>query len=101
MSPSLWFGDRGIIKYIEQDGRPPGRLYVDTGTEEGATTVQDARRLAEVLERRGYVPGQSLLFSVAHGGRHEEEHWADRLVPALEFLLPVVVRRRRRATFPR
>jgi predicted alpha/beta superfamily hydrolase len=95
MSPSLWFGDRGIIKYIEQDGRPPGRLYVDTGTEEGATTLQDARRLAQVLEHGGYVRGESLLFSVVQGGRHEEEHWADRLAPALEFLLPVVARRRR------
>ena len=36
MSPSLWFGGRAIIDYIERDGRPPGRIYVDAGTEEGA-----------------------------------------------------------------
>ena len=59
MSPSLWFGGRAIIDYIEKDGRPPGRLYVDTGTEEGAGTVRDATDLAEVLERKGYVPGES------------------------------------------
>jgi predicted alpha/beta superfamily hydrolase len=97
MSPSLWVGDRAIIDYIEQDGRPPGRVYVDVGTEEGAGTLSDVTRLAEVLERRGYVHGESMLFSTAEGGRHEEAHWADRLVPALEFLLPVVARRRRPA----
>jgi hypothetical protein len=36
-----------------------------------------------------------MIFSTAEGGRHQEAHWADRLVPALEFLLPVVARRRR------
>ena len=42
MSPSLWFGDRAIIDYIERDGTPPGRLYVDAGTEEGGGTLRDA-----------------------------------------------------------
>jgi predicted alpha/beta superfamily hydrolase len=97
MSPSLWFGGRAIIDYIEQDGMPPGRLYVDAGTEEGAGTVRDAMRLAQVLERKGYVPGESMLFSAVEGGRHEEAHWAERLVPALDFLLlPVPSRPRRR-----
>jgi hypothetical protein len=68
---------------------------VDVGTEEGTDTLRDASRLAEVLERRGYVRGESMIFSTAEGGRHQEAHWADRLVPALEFLLPVVARRRR------
>jgi len=87
MSPSLWFGGGAIIEYIEKDGRPPGRIYVDAGTDEGPTTVQDASRLASVLERKGYVPGESMLFTEVPGGRHEEAHWAERLAPALEFLL--------------
>ena len=96
MSPSLWFGGGAIINYIEQDGRPPGRVYVDVGTEEGAATLRDAAHLAEVLQRKGYVPGESMLFSTVEGGRHEEAHWAERLVPALEFLLPPVPRPRRK-----
>jgi predicted alpha/beta superfamily hydrolase len=96
MSPSLWFGGCAIIEYIEKDGTPPGRLYVDAGTEEGAGTVKDATQLARVLERKGYVPGESMIFTAVEGGRHEEAHWAERLVPALEFLLTPVPPSRRR-----
>ncbi len=97
MSPSLWFGNRAIIDYIEKDGRPPGRIYVDAGTQEGPTTMSDASQLAAVLERKGYVRGESMLFAEVEGGRHEEAHWAERLAPALEFLLmgvPPATRRR-------
>jgi predicted alpha/beta superfamily hydrolase len=96
MSPSLWFGGRALIDYIEKDGTPPGRLYIDAGTEEGESTVRDASHLAGVLERKGYVPGESMRFTAVHGGRHEEAHWAERLVPALEFLLPPASPSRRR-----
>jgi predicted alpha/beta superfamily hydrolase len=96
MSPSLWFGGRAIIEFIEKDCTPPGRLYVDAGTEEGAGTVKDAAQLARVLERKGYVPGESMIFTSVEGGRHEEAHWAERLVPALEFLLTPVPPSRRR-----
>ena len=35
MSPSLWFADRAILAYVERDGTPPGRIYLDAGTAEG------------------------------------------------------------------
>jgi predicted alpha/beta superfamily hydrolase len=95
MSPSLWFGDRALIDYVERNGTPAGRLYVDAGTDEGAGTVRDASELARLLEQKGYVPGESMLFAAVTGGRHEEAHWAERLVPALEFLLKGVPRGRR------
>ena len=96
MSPSLWFGSRAILDYIEKDGRPDGRLYVDVGTEEGTGTVHDVNRLGAVLERKGYVPGESMVVTAVEGGRHEEAHWAERLVPALQFLLESVPPSRRR-----
>jgi predicted alpha/beta superfamily hydrolase len=96
MSPSLWFGGRALIDYVERSGAASGRLYIDAGTEEGAGTVRDATALARVLERKGYVPGETLSFSEIAGGRHEEAHWAERLVPALEFLLKGVPRPKRR-----
>ena len=86
MSPSLWFAGRSIISYIDNDGAPPGRIYLDTGTEEGANTLRDARQLVGVLERKGYGDDR-LRFVEDHGGQHTEGHWARRLVPALEFLL--------------
>jgi predicted alpha/beta superfamily hydrolase len=86
MSPSLWFASRAILPYIEKDGSPPGRIYLDTGTQEGPATLRDARHLARILERKGYDE-HTLRFVEVEGGQHTEPHWAMRLVPALEFLL--------------
>lgn len=93
MSPSIWFANRAIVTYIEHDGVPTGRIYLDCGTEEGAGTVRDARQLARVLERKGYRD-DSLRFIEAQGGQHKEPHWGARLVPALEFLLRPIAERR-------
>jgi predicted alpha/beta superfamily hydrolase len=86
MSPSLWFASRAIISYIESDGAPTGRIYLDAGSDEGAGTLRDARQLADVLGRKGYRQ-QDLRFVEVSGGQHKEAHWGERLVPALEFLL--------------
>jgi predicted alpha/beta superfamily hydrolase len=98
MSPSLWFAGRAMLSYVERDGNPPGRLYVDAGTEEGAGTIRDGRELVTILHAKGFGDDR-LRFVTDDGGRHEEAHWARRLVPALEFLLrPITtekVRRRR------
>jgi predicted alpha/beta superfamily hydrolase len=96
MSPSLWFAGRALIAYIDRDGSPAGRIYLDAGTDEGASTLRDAAHLAAVLERKGYRRGESLLFTEDRGGRHEEAHWARRLAPALEFLLRPAGRTARR-----
>jgi len=87
MSPALWFAGRATLSYIERDGTPAGRLYVDVGSDEGAGTLRDAAGLVRILERKGYRRGETLLYSEVQGGRHQEEHWAGRLVPALKFLL--------------
>lgn len=87
MSPALWFAGRALSAFIDEDGAPPGRIYLDTGTEEGAAMLRDARHLAAVLERKGYRDGDRLKYVEAAGRRHAEAHWAQRLVPALEFLL--------------
>jgi predicted alpha/beta superfamily hydrolase len=98
MSPSLWFAGRAMLSYVERDGAPPGRLYVDAGTEEGGATVRDARELYALLQRKGFTDDR-FRFVIDEGGRHQERDWARRLVPALDFLLPSSAReqvRRRR-----
>jgi predicted alpha/beta superfamily hydrolase len=95
MSPSLWFAGRALTAYIERDGAPAGRIYLDAGTDEGPATVRDAHHLADVLERKGYRREESLRVVEDHGGRHEESHWARRLAPALAFLLEHPAHRRR------
>jgi predicted alpha/beta superfamily hydrolase len=94
MSPSLWFANRALVTYIDHDGAPPGRIYLDTGTDEGAGTLRDARQLADVLRGKGYGDDR-LRFVEDQGGQHAETHWARRLEPALEFLLRPAMDRRR------
>jgi predicted alpha/beta superfamily hydrolase len=96
MSPSLWFAGRAMLSYVARDGNPPGRLYIDAGTDEGASTIRDANELVAILKQKGFGDDR-LRFVTDEGGRHEEAHWARRLVPALEFLLGPVDGARGRA----
>jgi predicted alpha/beta superfamily hydrolase len=87
MSPSLWFGQRKILEFVERARFTRGRIYLDTGTAEGAQTLRDARALARLLREKGYQPRESFKYVEAQGHRHTEADWARRLPDALEFLL--------------
>jgi len=86
LSPSIWFGGREILPFVQNARLTRGRLYLDVGTNEGAATLRDARTLNRVLRRRGYK-GDALRYLEAQGGQHREADWAWRLPQALEFLL--------------
>jgi predicted alpha/beta superfamily hydrolase len=86
MSPSIWFGGREILRFVEQARTTRGRLYVDVGTAEGAATLNNTRALNRLLRRKGYRK-DTLTYLEAEGGRHQESDWAWRLPQALEFLL--------------
>jgi predicted alpha/beta superfamily hydrolase len=89
MSPALWFGSRGIFRYVKQRPYVAGRIYLDIGTNEGAEALNDARRMKALLEEKGYRTGRDLLFYVEMGGAHNERAWARRLHQSLRFLLGV------------
>ncbi len=88
LSPSLWFGSRAILGLAEAAPYHPARLYLDVGRQEGDQTVEDARRLRDVLVAKGYVEGADLLYVEDRSGRHEEAAWRRRFRAALPFLLP-------------
>ena len=100
MSPSLWFGQGAVIDFIREARTPPGRMYLDVGTAEGAGTLRDVRRLGRLLVRKGFRRQRSrageerrartqsaLRYLEDAGGRHSEAAWAARLEAALAFLL--------------
>jgi predicted alpha/beta superfamily hydrolase len=87
LSPSIWFGARRLLEFVEAAGRPDGRIYVDAGTSEGAQTLRDTRRLVRLLRRKGYDSRTALRYLEATRHRHTEIDWAKRLPGALEFLL--------------
>ena len=86
MSPSIWFGGREILRFIDRTKYISGRIYMDVGTSEGAATVRDARALAKLLRAKGYKR-ESLKYIEAEGHQHREADWARRLPSALEFVL--------------
>jgi len=88
LSPSLWFAERAIFGLLEAAPPFPGRLYLDVGRLEGAETLEDARRLRDLLRGKGYAPGEQLRYVEDRAGKHEEAAWSRRFRAALPFLLP-------------
>lgn len=87
MSPSLWWDGCGIFRFIERlDSKPPVRLWLDTGTQEGGNTYCNAVTLRDKLLRRGFILGKDLGFMECEGGRHCEEDWAQRAPHVLRHL---------------
>ena len=86
MSPSIWFGGKAILDFVERARTTRGRVYLDVGTEEGADTLRNTRALNRLLRRKGYRR-ETLRYIEAEGHRHREDDWAWRAPQALEFLL--------------
>jgi predicted alpha/beta superfamily hydrolase len=86
MSPSIWFGGREILRFVERTRATRGRLYLDVGTAEGAGTLKDVRALAKLLRSKG-ASRDTLKYVEAQGHQHREADWAWRLPSALEFVL--------------
>jgi predicted alpha/beta superfamily hydrolase len=101
MSPSFWFAQDAILPYVREATARPGRIYLDTGTHEGAVRhadpssphkyisryLNDIRRMRDLLERKGYREGHELRYLEEEDALHNEAAWARRLPDALRFLL--------------
>jgi len=97
----VMFASGALFKYVEQIPSNPGRAYLDVGTREESHLWADralchsmsrrycdqVRGMRDLLVKKGYSPGQSLLYVEEEGGIHHESAWASRLPQALRFLL--------------
>ncbi|MBP7589099.1 MAG: alpha/beta hydrolase [Thermoanaerobaculia bacterium] len=101
MSPSLFFGDEALTRWVERHPIAPGRIYLDIGTLEGrrnrrrktppkspSGAMRRLRKLRRILEEKGFVLGDDLAWSEERGGRHDEAAWSRRLPGMLQFLFP-------------
>lgn len=94
VSPSVWFANHHILRYVEAIKKPMLRIWLDMGTRESRAakeaeqTVADARLLKEMLIRKGWKPGKDLSYFEAEGAEHNERAWAARVERILEFLFP-------------
>ena len=90
MSPSIWWKDRWILRFIRNvSPKPRLKIWLDMGTSEGEAAVSDAKSLFALLEEKGWEQENDLHFYVAEGAAHSETAWAQRLGPVLEYLFPL------------
>ena len=89
LSPSVWWDDRAIVREVhELKAKLPLRIWLDSGTAEGADVTRDTRLLRDALVSKGWVIGRDLSYLEAEGGGHNEQSWATRVEGVLRFLFP-------------
>jgi predicted alpha/beta superfamily hydrolase len=90
-SPSLYVGNRHVLRKARSATRWPARIYLGVGTAEtsradwNTETVGNVRRLEAILRGSGFGP-RRLKVAVEEGASHSEAAWARRLPEALMFL---------------
>lgn len=87
MSPSVWWDDLAVVRFIESLKRKlPVRLWLDIGTaEEG---WEKTRALRAALAARGWREPIDLHYREVIGAEHTERAWAARIGDALQWMLP-------------
>ncbi len=89
LSPSVWWNHRSILNFLANAVTGPcPRIWLDIGTSESRTAVDDTILLRNALLKNGWMLGKNLKFTKAVGARHEESAWSKRTGPALKFLFP-------------
>jgi len=93
ISPSVWFADKHIIKFVETlERKPKVRIWLDIGTKEGrdakdaSETVANTKLLNELLIKKGWQSSKDLNYFEAEGAEHNERAWAQRFPAILSFL---------------
>ena len=90
-SPSLYVGNRFLLRKARRAPRWPARVYLGVGTAETSRpdlnqeTVENVRVLESILRAAGLGPKRMKLV-VQEGATHSEGAWAGRLADALTFL---------------
>ena len=89
LSPSLWWDRQRMLReVVKLKAKPPVRVWLCVGTEEGRSGLTHAAKLRDKLNRLGFELGDDLKFMAVEGGRHTEKDWACRADHVLRFLFP-------------
>jgi len=90
-SPSLWAGNRQILKDSRAVRIWPEKIFLACGTAE-APSVEKSRSVVEnvkelaAIARRAVLSEKRLRVVIQEGARHTEAAWAERFPEALTFL---------------
>jgi predicted alpha/beta superfamily hydrolase len=87
LSPSLWWARSRILRELEAAPQPwmrTMRFWIDMGNRESSAktalppALQRVRRLVQILDQEGLLPGTDYYYWEIAGGEHNESHWAAR-----------------------
>ena len=87
VSPSIWWENQRILQIVRSlPARTSQRIWLDMGTAESPTAIEDARQLRAALEAKKWIPEVDLLYVEDEGAGHSEAAWARRVDGMLRFL---------------
>lgn len=97
LSPSLHWAGHTLLPLAGRKADPEKMgIWLSMGTEEGgrsgkqkkdAESVQDSRRLRNILLTKGFKKNKNLVYYEEKGGRHNEKYWARLLPDVFRFFL--------------
>jgi predicted alpha/beta superfamily hydrolase len=88
LSPSAWWRRRSIVTRVRGLAKkPPTKIWLDIGTDEGQGSVAAVRALRDALAERGWSD-DDLRYVEVEGGQHSEDDWAARFGDVLRWLYP-------------
>ena len=88
MSSSIWWDDLHIVSYADGATKPPAKVWMDMGTAEYSTAIDDLRAMRDVMVEQGFVLGQDLKVVEDQGAGHNEAAWSTRFPEAVKYLFP-------------
>jgi predicted alpha/beta superfamily hydrolase len=87
LSPSAWWDHRVILRTVRAlRWRPRLRVWLDIGTAEGRSALEDVRALRSALVAAGWREDEDLAYREEPDAPHSEVAWAARVEPMLRFL---------------
>ena len=101
MSPSLWWGKRGLITAIAGSDPPAQKphIWLDAGTQESLVDenqngvpdlLDDMRALRAVLRFHGFEKDVNLSYREVEGATHDEKSWSERIGRVFTSFFPKV-----------
>ena len=90
VSPSVWWDDKFIIRFLKENREPKNRLglkiWLDMGTKEGESAIPDVHLLRDLLLEKGWKEDKDLRYREIEGAEHNEKAWSERFPEMLLFL---------------
>src|SRR5262249_58164050 len=88
VSPSIWWDDRHIVTFASMSAKPAVRAWVDMGTAECASCIDDLHAMRDAMLAAGFKMPDDLYVFEDPGAGHNEAAWSGRFPNIVRWLFP-------------